>query len=48
MLIDRPPITAGWHLLLMLALGIVVVAIIHRYVKRRVGEARRSAPADDE
>lgn len=41
MLIDRPPITQGWQLLAMLALGCVVVAMVHRLVKRRIAEKRR-------
>ena len=50
MLIDRPPITEGWHLLVMLAAGVVVVAILHRLVRRRVAEAKRAraGQADDE
>jgi hypothetical protein len=43
MLIDRPPITEGWHLLLMLAVGVVAVAVIHRVVRRRVAAARRAS-----
>lgn len=46
MLIDRPPITEGWHLLVMLALGIVVVAWVHRIVRRRVADARRASNTD--
>jgi len=41
MLIDRPPITEGWHLLLLLAVGALVVAALHRHVTRRVDRARR-------
>lgn len=43
MLIDRPPITEGWQLLLMLALGVVVVGLLHRFVRRRVAQAGRDA-----
>lgn len=41
MLIDRPPLTEGWHLVVMLVLGCVVVGIVHRYVKRRVALGQR-------
>lgn len=44
MLIDRPPLTEGWHLVVMLIIGVIVVALVHRSVKRRVAEASRTQP----
>lgn len=41
MLIDRPPITEGWHLIAMLIIGCIVVAMVHRAVKRRIAMNRR-------
>ena len=41
MLIDRPPLTEGWHLLVMLIVGVIVVSLIHRLVKRRVAQENR-------
>lgn len=46
-LTDRPPITEGWHLLLMLAVGVAVVALVHRRVKRQVALLRRRDEARD-
>jgi hypothetical protein len=41
MLIYRPPLTEGWHLIAMLLLGVAVVFVIHRFVRRRAAELRR-------
>lgn len=43
MLIDRPPITEGWHLLLMLGVGVIIVAVLHRAVRHRLARAARDA-----
>jgi membrane protein implicated in regulation of membrane protease activity len=42
----HPIITAEWQGLLLLAVGIAVVALIHRYVKRRIARDR-SRDIDD-
>jgi hypothetical protein len=41
MLIYRPPLTEGWHLVAMLLVGVAVVFVIHRLVRRRAAELRR-------
>lgn len=45
--VDRPPITEGWQLLVLLAAGCVVVAVVHRLVKRRVAASRRGRRLED-
>ena len=35
-LIDRPPLTEGWQLVLMIVAGVVAVAILHRVVRSKV------------
>ena len=40
-LVDRPPLTEGWHLVVLLAAGVVVVALLHRRVKRQVAQMKR-------
>lgn len=47
-LIDRPPINEGWHLLVLLAAGVVVVAILHRHVRRQVALIGRKRDARDD
>lgn len=42
-LIDRPPLTEGWQLVLMIAVGVIVVAIVHRIVRRKVAGLERAA-----
>ncbi len=42
-LIDRLPITQGWHLVVLIVGGAVVVGIIHRYIRRRVARMQREA-----
>ena len=46
-LIDRPPLSEGWHLVATIAVGVVVVALLHREVKRRVARAKRAALPDE-
>jgi hypothetical protein len=40
-LVYRPPLTEGWHLLVLLVIGVVVVAVVHRIVRRRVADLHR-------
>jgi hypothetical protein len=42
-LVDRPPMTEGWHLVVMIAVGAVVVALVHRIVRRKVAIIERNA-----
>ncbi len=36
----NPIVTEEWQFLIVLAVGILAVALIHRYVKRRVARER--------
>ena len=47
MLIDRPPLTEGWHLIAMLIIGTIVVGIIHRMVKRKLALKHRQEQSLD-
>lgn len=40
-LIDRPPLTEGWHLVLLIVAGMIVVAILHWIMRRQVALAQR-------
>lgn len=46
-LIDRPPITEGWHLLVLLGAGVVVVALLHRQIRLRIARAARHSNRSD-
>ncbi len=42
-LIDRPPLTEGWQLVLMIVAGVVAVAIVDRVVRWKVAGLERAA-----
>lgn len=42
-LIDRPPLTEGWHLVLMIVAGGIVAGLMLRWLKRRVARLQRDA-----
>jgi len=40
-LIDRPPLTEGWHLVVLIVVGMIVVGILHRIIRRQLALAQR-------
>lgn len=44
-IVDRPPVTEGWQLLVMLAIGVAIVGFVHRLVRQRVAITMRKHAA---
>ena len=46
-LVERLPLTQGWHLLLTIAAGMIVVAVLHRIACRRAAQLTRARQIND-